>query len=944
MHDSIMEKFYKTSHYDGGNAAYIEDLYDIYLHDPNAVPPEWHTFFESLPRVDDHAVTDTSHATIQKHFELLGRRRARAVPAPGSGGVDVDHERKQVKVLELVSTYRTNGHQKAQLDPLGLMQREEVIELQLSHVGLTEADLDTTFQTGTLYIGKQEATLKEIIDALELTYCGHLGPEFMHITSKMEKKWWQQRIESVRSHRDFSDDERLNTLQRLSAAEGLEKHLDSKYPGTKRFGLEGGESLIPMLDRLIQRAGEYGAKEIVLGMAHRGRLNVLVNVLGKNPSELFEEFEGKKIINTSGDVKYHQGFSSNVMTSGGEVHLALGFNPSHLEIVAPVIAGSARARQERRMDREGTTVVPISIHGDAAFAGQGVVMETLQMSQTRAYKTGGTIHIVLNNQVGFTTSRAEDARSTEYCTDIAKMVQAPILHVNGDNPDAVMFAANLAMDYRNEFKKDVVIDLVCYRRRGHNETDEPSTTQPLMYQAIKKQKTTRTLYAAKLVEEDVLSQEQADQFLNKYRDNLDKGNPVVNNLVSEPDSALFVDWTPYLGHDWITPAETGYDLKQLQIVADRIARISEGVAVQRQVEKIYDDRHKMAGGALPLNWGMGELLAYATLLEQGYKIRFTGQDCGRGTFSHRHAVIHDQKDGSSHIPLKDLAQHESDFELYDSFLSEEAVLAFEYGYATTSPNTLVIWEAQFGDFANGAQVVIDQFITSGEHKWGRLCGLTMLLPHGYEGQGPEHSSARLERYLQLCAEHNIQVCIPTTPAQVFHMLRRQAIRLMRRPLIVMSPKWLLRHKLATSTLEELSSGEFQVIINDEQVDKSNVKRLILCSGKVYYHLYEEREAKGIEDAALVRIEQLYPFPDDVLYDTMASYPDLEEVIWCQEEPVNQGAWYSSQHHLRRVLHRYNPALYLHYVGREASAAPAAGYMSTHLEEQQRFVNEALGIA
>lgn len=943
MQQGIMQQFLKTSHFSGGNAAYIEDLYDTYLHDPNAVPIEWRNFFESLPRVNGNAATDVSHVTIQKHFELLGRRRARAVPAPGSGGADIEHERKQLKVQDLIFAYRCNGHQKASLDPLGLMSRKDVAELTLSTHGLTDADLDTTFQARSLFLGKEEATLKEITEALERTYCGNLGPEFMHITSREERKWWQQRLESVRSNPEYSDKARRKTLQRLSAAEGLEKHLDSKYPGTKRFGLEGGESLIPMLDGLVRRAGKYGAKEIVLGMAHRGRLNVLVNVLGKDPADLFEEFEGKKIINTSGDVKYHQGFSSNVMTPGGEVHLALGFNPSHLEIVSPVIAGSARARQDRRMDLDGTTVVPITIHGDAAFAGQGVVMETFQMSQTRAYKTGGTVRIALNNQIGFTTSRREDTRSTEYCTDIAKMVQAPILHVNADDPDAVMFATNLAMDYRYEFKKDVVIDLICYRRRGHNETDEPSATQPLMYQAIKTHKTARTLYANKLIGEGVISQQEADALLNDYRNTLDKGGVVVNNLVSEPDSALFVDWAPYLGHDWITPADTGYDMKALQALAEKISHIPEGVTPQRQVDKIYEDRHQMAAGALPLNWGTAELLAYGTLLEQGYKVRFTGQDCGRGTFSHRHAVIHNQKDGACYAPLASLTDGEKDFELYDSFLSEEAVLAFEYGYATTAPGTLVIWEAQFGDFANGAQVVIDQFITSGEHKWGRLCGLTMLLPHGYEGQGPEHSSARLERYMQLCAEHNIQVCIPTTPAQVFHMLRRQAVRPMRRPLVVMSPKWILRHKLATSTLEELSSGEFQVIINDDGVDKDKVKRLVLCSGKVYYHLYEERQATGIDDVALVRIEQLYPFADDILFDTLSTYSSLQDVLWCQEEPINQGAWYSSQHHLRRVLYRYNPELHLAYVGREASAAAAAGYMSTHLEEQKQFINEALGI-
>ena len=673
-----------------------------------------------------------------------------------------------------------------------------------------------------------------------------------------------------------------------------------------------------------------------------GRLNVLVNVLGKNPAELFEEFEGKKLVNTSGDVKYHQGFSSNVMTPGGEVHLALAFNPSHLEIANPVVEGSCRARMDRRNDPEGRQVVPVLIHGDAAFAGQGVVMETFQMSQTRGYKTGGSIHVVLNNQVGFTTDRQDDARSTEYCTEIAKMVQAPIIHVNGDDPDAVMFATLLAMDYRYEFKKDIVLDLVCYRRRGHNETDEPSSTQPLMYQKIRTHKTTRALYAEQLGNEGVLSEVQATQYLNDYRAALDNGDHVTHNLVKEPNELLHVDWIPYLGHDWTTAANTGYDLHKLQDVAQRMCHVPKGIVVQRQVSKIYDDRRKMTGGALPLNWGMAELLAYGTLLEEGYQVRMTGQDIGRGTFSHRHAVVvHNQKDGEAYIPLQNLSPEQPGFDIYDSLLSEEAVLAFEYGYATTAPGGLTIWEAQFGDFANGAQVVIDQFITSGEHKWGRLCGLTMLLPHGYEGQGPEHSSARLERYLQLCAEHNIQVCIPTTPAQVFHMLRRQAVRPMRRPLVVMSPKWILRHKLATSSLEELANGNFQSVIGDNQIDADKVKRLVLCSGKVYYHLLEARMEQGIDDVALVRIEQLYPFPDDELLAVLGQYKNLQTIVWCQEEPVNQGAWYSSQHHIRRVLSQLYPDLYLDYVGREASAAAAAGYMSTHLEEQQRFVQKAL---
>ncbi|OUS11942.1 2-oxoglutarate dehydrogenase E1 component [Gammaproteobacteria bacterium 53_120_T64] len=942
MQDSIMEQFLSSSHFSGGNAAYIEGLYETYLHNPNGVPEEWRAFFDSLPHINGFAGADSSHATIQNHFELLGRKRSRPLPAPGSGGVNVEHERKQVKVLQLIASYRERGHQKANLDPLGLMEREDVPDLKLGFHGLTDADLDTTYQTGPLYIGKEEATLREITEHMEATYCGQVGPEFMHITSLAEKQWLQQRFESVQSRPSYGDEARIGVLQRLTAAEGLEKHLDSKYPGTKRFGLEGAESMIPMLDGLIQRAGEYGAREIVLGMAHRGRLNVLVNVLGKNPAELFEEFEGKKLLNTSGDVKYHQGFSSNVMTPGGELHLALGFNPSHLEISAPVIEGSTRARQDRRGDSEGKAVVPVIIHGDAAFAGQGVVMETFQMSQTRGYKTGGTVHIVLNNQVGFTISRREDSRSTEYCTDIAKMVQAPIIHVNGDDPDAVMFATLLAMDYRYQFSKDVVIDLVCYRRSGHNETDEPSGTQPLMYEKIRQHKTTRVLYAQKLVVESLIADDASQVMLDDYRDRLDRGEHVASNLVSEPNEELFVDWSPYIGHDWDAPGDTSIDLHLLKQVAEKVNHIPEGIVVQRQVQKIYDDRRKMGGGALPLNWGMAEILAYGTLLEQGYSIRMTGQDSGRGTFSHRHAVAHNQKDGAAYTPLLHIKDDQPLFDLYDSYLSEEAVLAFEYGYSTATPQGLVIWEAQFGDFANGAQVVIDQFITSGEQKWGRLSGLTMLLPHGYEGQGPEHSSARLERFLQLAAEHNIQICNPTTPAQLFHMLRRQAIRPLRKPLIVMSPKWILRHKEATSSLEDLSEGHFQTIIPDN-LERDKVKRVVLCSGKVYFHLLEERQSRGQTDVALVRVEQVYPFDEEVLSRLIDSYANLEDIMWCQEEPLNQGLWFNGQHHIRKAIHACNSPLYLRYAGRPARAAPAGGYMSVHLEEQKKFVNEALDL-
>ena len=937
-----MELLWRSSQLSGGNAAYLEDLYETYLVDPNAVPAQWRDYFSRLPRVNGNPVQDVSHSAIRQHFAQLGRARVRAQAVTDSAVTE--RERKQVNVVQLISAYRQRGHQKAKLDPLGLWKREPVPDLELEFHDLGPADLDTRFQTGNLQIGRDQASLGEIVEALEQTYCNTVGAEFRHIVATEQRHWIQQRMESVRSRPDFGRQARIHLLERLTAAEGLEKALASKYPGTKRFGLEGGESLIPMLDSMIQRCGSYSAKEIVIGMAHRGRLNVLVNILGKSPSELFDEFEGKATYKGSADVKYHQGFSSNVMTPGGEVHLAMAFNPSHLEIVSPVVEGSVRARQDRRGDASGDKVVPIVMHGDAAFAGQGVVMETFQLSQTRAYKTGGTIHVVINNQVGFTTSNPEDARSTEYCTDIAKMVQAPIFHVNGDDPEAVLFVSQLAVDFRQEFKKDVVIDLVCYRRRGHNEADEPSATQPLMYEAIRSQATTRDLYARHLVEQGVMTKDEDERLVADYRQHLENGDHVVQSLVKQPNKALFVDWTPYLGHAWDTPCDTRMDLKKLQDIAIRANTVAGGFVMQRQVAKIYEDRLRMAAGNMPVNWGFAEVLAYATLLEADHPVRLTGQDVGRGTFSHRHAVLHNQKDDSTYVPLQHLSEHQPPFDIYDSLLSEEAVLAFEYGYATTMPNALVIWEAQFGDFANGAQVVIDQFITSGEHKWSRLCGLTLLLPHGYEGQGPEHSSARLERFLQLSAEQNIQVCVPTTPAQVFHMLRRQAIRPLRKPLIVMTPKSLLRHKEAVSTLEDLANGTFHNVLNDPDIqDRSpeSITRLILCSGKVFYDLRDARREHKVDNVAIVRLEQLYPFPEEELQAAIAPFVNLQEVVWCQEEPMNQGAWYSSQHHMRRALARHNRNVYLEYAGREASAAPAAGYMALHMAQQERFIREAL---
>ncbi|TBV10058.1 2-oxoglutarate dehydrogenase E1 component [Phytopseudomonas dryadis] len=943
MQESVMQRMWDSAHLSGGNAAYVEELYELYLHDPNAVPEEWRTYFDKLPS-EGSTATDVSHSTIRDHFVLLAKNQRRAQPA-SAGSVSSEHEKKQVEVLRLIQAFRMRGHQAAQLDPLGLWQRPVPADLSINHYSLTDADLDTTFRTGGLAIGKEEATLREIRDALHQTYCRTIGAEFTHITDSEQRSWFQQRLEGVRGRPQISAEVQGHLLERLTAAEGLEKYLGTKYPGTKRFGLEGGESLIPLLDEIIQRSGSYGTKEIVIGMAHRGRLNVLVNTFGKNPRDLFDEFEGKKVEGlSSGDVKYHQGFSSNVMTTGGEVHLALAFNPSHLEIVSPVVEGSVRARQDRRSDAAGDKVLPISIHGDAAFAGQGVVMETFQMSQTRAYKTGGTIHIVINNQVGFTTNRADDARSTEYATDVAKMIQAPIFHVNGDDPEAVLFVTQLAVDYRMQYKRDVVIDLVCYRRRGHNEADEPSGTQPLMYQQIAKQRTTRELYAEALTNAGRLSAEAVQAPVDEYRTALDNGQHVVKSLVKEPNKELFVDWRPYLGHTWTARHDTRFDLKTLQELSSKLLETPEGFVVQRQVAKIYEDRQKMGAGGLPLNWGYAETMAYATLLVEGHPIRITGQDVGRGTFSHRHAALHNQKDGSTYLPLQNLYEGQPRFDLYDSLLSEEAVLAFEYGYATTTPNALVIWEAQFGDFANGAQVVFDQFISSGEHKWGRLCGLTMLLPHGYEGQGPEHSSARLERYLQLCAEHNIQVAVPTTPAQIYHLLRRQVIRPLRKPLVVLTPKSLLRHKLAVSTLEDLAGGSFQTVIGEiDSIEPKKVERLILCSGKVYYDLLEKRRAEGREDVAIVRIEQLYPFPEDDLTEVLSAYKNLKHIVWCQEEPMNQGAWYCSQHHMRRVASAHKKALVLEYAGRDASAAPACGYASLHAEQQEKLLQDAFTV-
>ena len=940
MQDDTMKSMWDSSVFDGGNAAYLESLYDAFLKDPNSLPPEWQQYFSKLPN-NNGSTTDVSHQDIQEEFIKIAKSNIAAMPAASSQNVSMEHEIKQIQVLRLINAYRLQGHLHAQIDPLGMRQilDENASELSLEEHGLATKDMSTVFDVET-FVGPKKMPLGQLYKALNDTYCGSIATEYMHIPSREERAWIQQRIEGSRATPQFSPERKEQILERLTAAEGLEKYIGVKFPGAKRFSLEGGEALIPLLDELIQRGGSQGVRECVIGMAHRGRLNVLINVLGKDPRELFDEFEGRHSSKVeSGDVKYHQGFSSDVKTPGGNVHLALAFNPSHLEIVTPVVAGSVRARQNRSKDKDHNKVLPIAIHGDAAFAGQGVVMETLNMSQTRGYGIGGTIHIVINNQVGFTTSNPHDARSTLYCTDVAKVVLAPIFHVNADDPEAVVLVSQLVLDYRAHFNKDVVIDLVCYRRHGHNEADDPFATQPVMYNKIKSHPTVRQLYADQLGKESLIAPDLATKLVKENREQLDKGACVAKNLVKENHVSHVFDWSKYFTDEWREKINTGISAEKIKELAKKLLTVPEGFSVHPRVAKIYEDREKMAKGEMPMDWGFAETMAYAALVDDGFAVRLSGQDCGRGTFFHRHAVLHDQKTGQTATPLCHINDKQPPFTVIDSLLSEEAVLGFEYGYATTDPTSLVIWEAQFGDFANGAQVVIDQFISSGEQKWGRLCHLAMFLPHGYEGQGPEHSSARLERYLQLCAQHNIQVYVPTTASQVFHMIRRQMLRKMRRPLIVMTPKSLLRLKAASSDLSTLTNGTFEVVIPEvEALDPKKVTKVILCSGKVYYDILAKRQELQKNHAAIMRIEQLYPFPEPELKAQLDKYPNATQIVWCQEEPKNQGAWFPSQHHIRACL---SPNQQLQFAGREASASPAVGYLQAHVEQQEALVLDAL---
>ena len=852
----------------------------------------------------------------------------------------------QLGVLRLIYAFRFSGHLRAKLDPLQRPRHHSTPPFTLEEFGLSQSDLDKTFDMGS-YQGPNCSTLRELFDSLNKTYCSGLGAEYMHIPNLEERKWVQTKIETMSLEKESSSDYKKWLLQRLTAAEVFEKFLHNKYVGQKRFSLEGSDTLIPLLNILIEHSGMHKVRRICLGMAHRGRLNVLINIMGKRAESLFKEFAGELGLgkNQTGDVKYHQGFSSDVKTDNGDVHLALMFNPSHLELVNPVIEGYARYHQDKIDETDRQQILPVLIHGDAAFSGQGIVMETLNMSQSRGYRTMGTVHIIINNQIGFTTSKQDDARSTDYCTDVVKMINAPVFHVNAEDLEMVSFITQLALDYRMRYKKDVVIDLMCYRRHGHNEADEPAVTQPLMYEAIRKKLTTRANYANNLMGQGVIEQKEVDAMISDYRKELKEGERVAYNIIQPKDQnkrAWELLWDDYFDATWLDPYESAISKKHIKDLNKKLQQVPDHYEIHPRVKKMMSERQKMAEGKINADWGFAETLAYASLAEHGTPIRLTGQDTGRGTFFHRNAVLHNQLANEDYTPLQHISDKQGRVQIFDSILSEEAALGFEYGYATANPESLVIWEAQFGDFVNGAQAIIDQFIASAEAKWGRLSNLVMLLPHGLEGQGPEHSSARLERFLQLCASHNMQVCVPSTASQIFHLMRRQILRKFRSPLIIMSPKSLLRNPLAASPLHKFTEGRFRDVY-EEQYDNINPKkvdRVIMCSGKIFYELLTRRQDDQINNVAILRLEQLYPFPEEHLMKELVKFPKAKDIVWCQEEPINQGAWYTSRHNFMESIVKNQT---LHVVARDLYAAPAEGSIRQHNINQSHIIEKALGI-
>jgi 2-oxoglutarate dehydrogenase E1 component len=978
----LITAFEQSSFLYGGNAQFIEGLYAKYLENPAAVDVHWRQFFAGLdddpasakqqvsgpswarkdwpptPTGDLVSAFDGNWPAVEKAISSKIEAKSKTADTQ----LSVDEVRKatmdSVRALMMIRAFRMRGHLAADLDPLRLAERPAQPELEPATYGFSEADLDRPIFLDKV-LGLEQATIRQITDILKRTYCHTLGVEFMHISDPVQKGWLQQRIEGADKEISFTPEGKKAILRKLIEGEGFENFLNVKYTGTKRFGLDGGESMIPALEQIIKRGGQLGIKEIVLGMAHRGRLNVLANVMGKPFSAIFHEFKGGSStpdeVEGSGDVKYHLGSSSDRVFDNNTVHLSLTANPSHLEIVDPVVLGKARAKQDQRGDRERKSVLPLLIHGDAAFAGQGVVAECFGLSGLRGHKSGGSIHFIVNNQIGFTTS-PHFARSSPYPSDVAKMIEAPIFHANGDDPEAVVFAAKIATEFRQKFKKPVVVDMFCYRRFGHNETDEPFFTQPLMYKAIAAHETIVNVYSKRLIAEGVITTEEFEAMKADYRKSLDEDFSASEGYKANKADWLDGRWSGMKSaKDLDDPRKglTGVDIKTLKDIGLKITKAPKTFSVHKTMQRVLDARHKMIEEGVGLDWSMGENLAFATLLNDGFRIRLSGQDVQRGTFSQRHAVLVDQQTGKLYTPLNHLAKDQQyKIEIINSMLSEEAVLGFEYGYSLAEPNTLTLWEAQFGDFANGAQVVFDQFISSGERKWLRMSGLVCLLPHGYEGQGPEHSSARLERFLQMCAEDNMQIANCTTPANYFHILRRQLKRDIRKPLIMMTPKSLLRNKRATSKLDEIAEGtSFHRILWDDAetlkdqpiklVSDDKIRRVVMCSGKVYFDLYEEREKRGLTDIYLLRVEQLYPWPHKALIQELARFKSAE-FVWCQEEPMNMGAWTYAQPNIDRVLDYLKAAnAKAKYAGRNPSASTATGLMSRHLKELKDFLEVAL---
>ena len=898
-----------TNELSTANLYYIDQLYAQYLLDKNSVEPKWQRYFENI--------------------ENTGK------------GVDDNHINKQIYVVQLINTYRTLGHKLAKLSPIEIRKSTfDVSQIQLEKHNLSQSDLDDVFDTAS-FGTTDKLTLREILEKLNKIYCNHIGAEYMHI-SDVEARLWVQNYLETKTIDDVVDDEfRIKILEQIINAQQFEEYIHRKFPGQKRFSLEGGEAIIPSLDYLIEYAGNIDAREVILGMAHRGRLNVMVNIAGMEPQYIFDIYSGisKKSDTYAGDVKYHLGFSSTFETKNGNpIHVALGFNPSHLEIISPVILGSTRSRQEYNNDTSKNKFIPVVIHGDASFIGQGVVMETLQMSQTRGFTVGGTIHIIINNQIGFTTSNPADVGSQSYCSDAGKIINAPIFHVNLDDPEALIYITKLALDYRNTFKKDVLIDAVCYRRLGHNESDEPRATQPMMYKVIDKKPRPTELYSKQLIEKNIVTQDQINGMIDQTLETLKKGEQLKKTNPSF-DSEMKQDWQKHIGGEFNQSVKTSISKTELEEIGEKITTYPSDFELHRTVSKVIESRKKMVGGEALVDWGCAEALAFGSLLKDGYTVRLSGQDSGRGTFSHRHAVLHNQKTGNAYIPLQNLDKDQAQFLVTDALLSEEAVLAYEYGYSTHNPNSLVIWEAQFGDFANVAQNVIDQFISAGEEKWGRCSGLVLFLPHGYEGQGAEHSSARLERFLALCATKNMYVCYPSTSGQLFHLLRRQMLRATRKPLIVMTPKSLLRKEVSSSSLDIFVQGKFQSVITDKAVESpEKIKRVVFCTGKVYYDLAEKRNELKLNHIAINRIEELYPFPTNQFKKVMALYKNVKEVVWAQEEPENQGAL----NYLKYYLSRHVPNnIVVYYLGRPRMAAPAVGSYNVHQKQLDQLLDKAL---